>query len=324
MIPTRTHHDGGRQAAPSPAAIPPAGAAIPAPIAAIERATGALGKLAGTLLVLMHLAVLLVFVTPFSWSLVALAIGSYLVRMWAVTTGYHRYLAHRAFKTSRAFQLVLAVLGATTMQGGPLWWVATHRRHHRFADRPGDAHSPLLRGFFYAHIGWLYDRRRDQDPIEIAAKDLARYPELRFVDRHEWLPLFAWAGLCALIAGWPGVVWGFFVSTIALLHATFLINSLAHVWGTRRFETPDTSRNNLLLALLTFGEGWHNNHHHDMRAARQGLAWWEIDASYYVIKLLERVGLVWDVRAPKALAAQEKARRPRVERAGSGGRVSLA
>jgi stearoyl-CoA desaturase (delta-9 desaturase) len=279
---------------------PPALPALPA-LSKIDRASGALGRLAGTLLVAMHLAVLLVFVTPFSWSLVALAIGSYVFRMWAVTTGYHRYLAHRSFKTSRAFQLVLAVLGATTMQGGPLWWTATHRRHHRFSDQPGDVHSPVQRGFFYAHIGWLYDRHSNVERGD-EAKDLSRFPELRFVDRHEWLPLLGWAGLCYAIAGWPGIVWGFFVSTIALLHGTFLINSLAHVWGSRRYETRDQSRNNALLALLTLGEGWHNNHHHFMSSARQGFFWWEIDVSYYVIKLLERLGLVWDVREPTAAA----------------------
>ena len=281
--------------------------APPGAPSSFDRASGAIGRLAGTLLIGMHVAMLLVFVTPFSWKLVALALGSYVFRMWAVTTGYHRYLAHRSFKTSRAFQLVLAVLGATTMQGGPLWWVATHRRHHKFSDQPGDVHSPVQRGFFYAHIGWLYDRtRRDERGDDV--KDLSRFPELRFVDKHEWLPLFGWAGLCYAIAGGPGIVWGFVVSTVALLHATFLINSLAHVWGSRRYETRDRSRNNALLALLTLGEGWHNNHHHVMSSARQGFFWWEIDVSFYVIKLLEKLGLVWDVREPSAAARLPTAR----------------
>ena len=247
------------------------------------------------LLVVMHVALLTVFLVPFSWGLVALALGGYLVRMFAITAGYHRYLSHRAYKTSRAFQLVLAVLGTASMQNGPLWWASWHRRHHKDADTLQDPHSPAHVGFLRAHLGWVLEKPA-QRPDFSNIKDLVRIPELRFLERHKWLPLIAWAVGCFLIAGWPGVVWGFVVSTIVLFHATLLINSLAHVWGSRRYETNDTSRNNAALALLTLGEGWHNNHHAYMSSARQGVTWWEVDVSYYVLTVLRWLGIVWDVR----------------------------
>lgn len=243
----------------------------------------------------MHLACLLVFFVPFSYGVLALALGGYLLRMWAITAGYHRYFSHRSFKTSRAFQLVLAVLGTSAMQNGPLWWSSWHRRHHKHSDTPEDTHSPALRGFWHAHIGWFLDGSHDAPDLS-NVKDLTRYPELRFLDHHKWLPIVGYALACFAIGGIEGVVWGFVVSTIAVLHATMLINSLAHVWGSRRFETSDQSRNNGLLAVVTLGEGWHNNHHAQMTAVRQGIAWWEIDATYYVIKVLSWLGIVWDLR----------------------------
>ncbi len=252
------------------------------------------------LFVAMHAAVLLVFFIPFSWKLLALAIGSYGLRMWAVTAGYHRYFAHRSYKTSRTWQLVLAVLGATAMQNGPIWWASVHRRHHKDSDGPGDPHSPLRRGFWYAHLGWVFDRSVPKPHDESNVRDLMRYPELRWVDRHEWVPLVGYAVACFAIGAVPGLVWGFVVSTVAVFHATMLINSLAHLWGSRRYATPDGSRNNPLLAALTFGEGWHNNHHFCMSSARQGFFWWEIDLSYYTLKLLSWLGVVWDVREPPA------------------------
>ena len=251
------------------------------------------------LFVVMHASVLFVFVLPISWTVVALAAGGYVLRMWAITAGYHRYFAHRSYSTSRAFQLVLAILGATSMQNGPIWWASVHRRHHKYADGPGDLHSPGQRGFWYAHLTWLFDRtvvQRDESNV----KDLLRYPELRWVDRHDWVFLAAYAGVCFAIGGAPGVAWGFVVSTLAVFHATMLINSLAHVWGSRRYATADRSRNNPLLAVLTFGEGWHNNHHHYMSSARQGFFWWEIDVTYYVLRALARLGVIWGVREPPA------------------------
>jgi stearoyl-CoA desaturase (delta-9 desaturase) len=257
-------------------------------------------RLSNVLFVVMHLSVLLVFVVRVSWPLVALAVGGYGVRMWAVTAGYHRYFAHRTYKTSRAFQLVLAILGATSMQNGPIWWASIHRRHHKFSDGPGDPHSPLHHGFWYAHMGWVFDRTKPRPHDVSNVADLTRYPELRWIDRHDWVPLGAYAAVCFAVGGVPGLVWGFVVSTLAVFHATMLINSLAHVWGSRRFATGDRSRNNGWLALLTFGEGWHNNHHHYMSSARQGFFWWELDLSYYVIRVLERLSLVWGVREPPA------------------------
>ena len=247
--------------------------------------------------VLVHLACGLALVYPPTWHLALLAIGSYLLRMWAITVGYHRYLSHRSFRTSRGFQFVLALLGATAMQQGPLWWASWHRRHHEDVETPGDPHSPVVRGFWHAHVGWVFDGAHDDADLS-NVRDLTRFPELRFLDRHSWLPLVAYAVGCFAIAGMPGVVWGFAISTIAVVHATFLINSVAHVWGSRRYDTADQSRNNPALALLTLGEGWHNNHHHYMTSARQGFFWWEVDASYYSLVVLAGLGLVWHVRVP--------------------------
>jgi stearoyl-CoA desaturase (delta-9 desaturase) len=259
----------------------------------------AVGYLSTVLLVAMHLSVLFVFFVHVTWGLVALAVGGYLLRMWAITAGYHRYFAHRSFKTSRAFQFILALLGTTAMENGPLWWASWHRHHHKHSDLPGDAHSPQQGGFWHAHIGWFLDGSHDDPKLE-NVRDLAKFPELRFLERHKWFPIVGYAFICFAIAGLPGVVWGFCVSTIAVLHATALINSLAHVWGSRRYATKDTSRNNAALAILTLGEGWHNNHHHAMTSARQGFFWWEIDVTYYVLRVLAALRIVWDLRVPSA------------------------
>jgi stearoyl-CoA desaturase (delta-9 desaturase) len=254
--------------------------------------------LSNALFVAMHAAVLLVFAVPFSWKVLALAVVGYVLRMWAITAGYHRYFAHRSYKTSRSWQLVLAVLGATAMQNGPIWWASVHRRHHKESDGPGDPHSPVRHGFWYAHVGWVFDRTVPRPRDESNVRDLMRYPELRWIDRHDWVPLAAYALLCFAVGGIPGLVWGFALSTVLVFHATMLINSLAHMWGSRRFATADQSRNNALLAVVTLGEGWHNNHHFYMSSARQGFFWWEIDVSYFTLKLLSWLGVVWDVRVP--------------------------
>jgi stearoyl-CoA desaturase (delta-9 desaturase) len=254
-------------------------------------------RLSVFLLGAMHLCCLLVFVMPFSWSLVALCAGSYALRMWAITAGYHRYFSHRSYKTSRFFQFLLGLLGTSAMQNGPLWWASWHRRHHRDSDTVEDPHSPRQHGFWQAHIGWILCGRYDNPDLSNVA-DMSRFPELRFLDKHKWLPLIAYALGCYAIAGWSGVVWGFVLSSVLLLHATAAINSLAHVWGSRRYATPDDSRNNPWLAVVTLGEGWHNNHHHGQGYARQGFFWWEIDVSYYVLKLLSWAGIVWDLRVP--------------------------
>jgi stearoyl-CoA desaturase (delta-9 desaturase) len=271
---------------------------LPTPSAAPLRRFSAMEHVSNVLFVVIHLSVVLVLVVPVSGKVIALAVAGYGLRMWAVTAGYHRYFAHRSYKTSRAFQLVLALLGATSMQNGPIWWASVHRRHHKESDGPGDLHSPVQRGFWYAHVGWVFDRSLPRPRDESNVRDLLRYPELRWVDSHDWVPLFAYALLCFAVAGVPGVVWGFVVSTLAVFHATMFINSVAHIWGSRRYPTGDGSRNNALLAVLTLGEGWHNNHHHYMSSARQGFFWWEIDVTYYVLRYLARTGLIWGLREP--------------------------
>ena len=263
-----------------------------------SRSFTAMEHVSNALFVAMHLAAVSVFLVPVSWRVLALALGVYGLRMWAITGGYHRYFAHRAYKTSRAFQLVLAFLGATSMQNGPIWWASVHRRHHKYSDRPGDPHSPARAGFWYAHVGWVFDCSLPRPRDDSNVGDLLSYPELRWIDRHDWVPLVTYAAACFAIGGLPGLVWGFVVSTLAVFHATMLINSLAHVWGTRRFVTDDRSRNNALLAFVTLGEGWHNNHHRYMSSAKQGFRWWEIDVTYYVLRALARVHLIWGLREP--------------------------
>jgi stearoyl-CoA desaturase (delta-9 desaturase) len=247
-----------------------------------------------------------------SWTALAWLAGGYLVRMFAITGGYHRYFAHRTFKTSRAFQFVLALLGMSTAQQGPLWWAAHHRRHHKHSDEPGDVHSPRQRGFVWSHVGWILGDRHTQTDFE-RIKDLARYPELRFMNRHDTSFVVGFSVLLFLIGGPTALVWGGFVPLVLCWHATFCINSLAHVWGWRRYATSDDSRNNFLLALLTLGEGWHNNHHHYQRSARQGFYWWEIDISYYVLKLLEQLRLVWDVEGVPRHIRDGTSRPPRTD-----------
>jgi stearoyl-CoA desaturase (delta-9 desaturase) len=229
-----------------------------------------------------------------SWTAFWWLIGSYTVRMFAITAGYHRYFSHRTYKTSRVFQFVLGVLGITVAQQGPLWWAAHHRRHHKYSDLPEDIHSPVQRGFIWSHMQWFLSTRHKATDFD-RIKDFAKYPELRFLNRHDLAFAIGFAVLTYLIGGLVALFWGFFVSVVVAWHITFCINSVAHVLGKRRYKTTDDSRNNALLALLAFGEGWHNNHHHYQRSARQGFYWWEVDISYYVLKLLEVARIVWDV-----------------------------
>jgi stearoyl-CoA desaturase (delta-9 desaturase) len=256
----------------------------------------------------LHLACFAVFFVGVSPIAVVVCVASYLVRMFAITAFYHRYFAHRAFRTSRPLQFAFAVLGASATQRGPLWWAAHHRRHHKCADEGGDPHSPRD-GLLWSHMGWFLSRAHFETEWN-QIPDLARFPELRWLDRFDIIVPIAYAtllfGLGSLLehvapglgtSGAQLLVWGYFVSTVLLIHVTLTINSLAHRFGTRRFETNDDSRNNVWLALLTLGEGWHNNHHHYPGAARQGFYWWEIDISYLVLKAMARLGLVRDLRA---------------------------
>jgi len=263
----------------------------------------------------LHLAclgVLFFDVTP--TALILLAV-TYLVRMFGITGVYHRYFSHRSYKTSRPVQFLLACLGCSAMQKGPLWWSAHHRRHHRYSDGADDPHSPHRTSFWWSHVGWVMS---DQH-VEIRwneVRDWARYPELRWLDRNHWVPGLALAVLCWLIGGWAGLAWGFAVSTVLCYHGTFAINSLSHLLGGRRYDTDDESRNNFLLALVTLGEGWHNNHHHYQSSANQGFFWWEIDISFLILRMLRLVGLVWDLRRPgeKALSYRLVRPRPRITR----------
>jgi len=244
---------------------------------------------------LIHVAAIAVYFVPFRWSLVGLMFTMYSVRVFAITAGYHRYFSHRSYKLGRTAQFLMALLAETSGQKGVLWWAAHHRVHHRLADHDGDIHSPGLSGLWWAHVGWVLSNKHDEyDPRLI--QDFAKYPELRWLDRYYVVPPAILGSAILLLGGFDAFVWGFLVSTVLLFHATFTINSLAHLWGSRRFATPDDSRNNFVLALLTFGEGWHNNHHQYMYACRQGIRWWEVDVTYYVLKVFSWLGIVHDVR----------------------------
>jgi stearoyl-CoA desaturase (Delta-9 desaturase) len=248
----------------------------------------------------VHLAALGVFWVPFAWKWVGLCLALYLLRMFAVTAGYHRYFSHRTFRTSRAFQFLLALVGTTAMQKGPLWWAAHHRHHHLHSDDPFDLHSPARQGFWWAHVGWILSTEHDATAYD-RVPDLARFPELAWLNRWHHLPGVALAAGLFLAGGLPALVWGFFLSTVLTWHVTFAINSLTHMIGRRRYATSDDSRNSLVLALLTLGEGWHNNHHYYMASTRQGFFWWEIDVAYYLLRLLAALGVVWDLREPPAV-----------------------
>ncbi|HTW71395.1 MAG TPA: acyl-CoA desaturase [Acetobacteraceae bacterium] len=246
---------------------------------------------------LVHVGCLAVVWTGLTWRAVALAAALYVLRIFAIGAGYHRYFAHRAFGTSRACQFILACLAQTSAQRGILWWAARHRRHHQYSDTADDVHSPVQRGFLYAHLGWIFAPRNAATDYA-AVRDLARFRELVWLDRHPYLPAALLATATWLIAGWPGLAIGFCWSTVAVWHATFSINSLAHVVGRQRYVTGDQSRNNWLLALLTMGEGWHNNHHAYQASVRQGFRYWEYDPTYYALRVLSWLGLVWDLRLP--------------------------
>lgn len=266
---------------------------------------------------ILHLGCLGVIWTGWSWTAVAVAVALYFIRMFAITGFYHRYFCHRAYHTSRIGQFIFALIGLTAVQRGPLWWASVHRHHHAHSDEEVDAHSPHTKSFLWSHIGWLTSSRNFPTDYKLV-RDLVKYPELHFLNRFDLIgPLLLLGFLAGLGWGletfvpalgtnaWQLIVWGFFISTTVLFHGTCAVNSFAHIFGKKRFDTRDESRNSLLLALITLGEGWHNNHHHYQSSARQGFYWWEIDISYYVIRALAALGIVWDVREVPARVYDE-------------------
>ncbi len=266
--------------------------------------------------IVMHAMCLGVFIVGWSWVAVGVAAALYFIRMFAVTGFYHRYFSHRTFRTSRFFQFVMAVWGGTCTQKGPLWWAAHHRHHHRHSDEPEDVHSPHQDGLWWSHMGWITSPKNFPTNFK-AVPDLAKFPELVFLNRFDLIvpvlfatSLFFLGMLLNYLApslgtsGSQMLIWGYFVSTVFLFHGTCTINSLSHLFGNKRYATKDDSRNNFLLALITLGEGWHNNHHRYPAATRQGFYWWELDITYYGLKLLSWTRLIWDL-APVPLAVRE-------------------
>ena len=276
---------------------PPAGSPAPHGRTAIWRAI----RIGFSLLPLLavHLGLLTVPVVAPTILAVVLALVVSRVAGLGVTAGFHRGLTHRSFRTGRVVQFLLAAAGCTALQKGPLWWAAHHRLHHAHSDREGDPHSPVLDGFWHGHIGWLFTRDF-MHPDPRLVRDLAKFPELVWLDRLWLLPGLLLAAGCYLVAGWPGVVWGFCLGVVGVFQVTFAVNSIGHRWGRRRFDTSEGSRNNLALGYLAMGDGWHNNHHRAPASARHGLAWYEFDMTYRVIRLLAWLRLAWAVQEPPA------------------------
>jgi stearoyl-CoA desaturase (delta-9 desaturase) len=263
---------------------------------------------------IVQASALLAFFVPFSAGLIALWAVSHFLRAIGLTLAFHRYFAHRAFKMNRVARFVWAFIGTAAMQKGPLWWAGHHVNHHRFADREGDPHSPMVSGFYYAHIGWFlsdakHDRIERTNPV---IRDFSGFWEIRFLNSCFFVPPILLAVVMFLIGGLPWLVWGFCLPTVTLAHSTFAINTVNHLFGTRRFDTIDESRNNPVTAIFAAGEGWHNNHHRYQRAARNGFYWWEFDATWYVIRAMQAVGLAWDIQpVPQRIYAEAAATRER-------------
>ena len=254
---------------------------------------------------LVHLAAVAgVAVLGFSWKGVALCIASYYLRMFAITAGFHRYFSHRSFRLARVPQFLLALLGQTAAQKGVLWWASNHRHHHKYSDRPEDIHSPVQNGFWWSHIGWILSGLYDETDFS-RIPDLAKYPELRWLNRNQYGATLIYALGLYLAFGWTGLIYGYFLSTVLLWHGTFTINSLMHLFGRRVFPTADQSRNSMLFALITMGEGWHNNHHYYPSSAAQGFRWWQVDASFYLLWLGEKIGVVKGLRRAPSLAVTQ-------------------
>jgi stearoyl-CoA desaturase (delta-9 desaturase) len=250
--------------------------------------------------------------TGFTTTAVVLLFVTFFGRMFLITAGYHRYFSHKSYKLNRFWQFVMAFGGGMAVQKGVLWWAGHHRNHHRYSDTDRDIHSPL-KGFWWSHVGWIVCDKYNETLYD-NIKDFAKYPELRWLNKYDWIPPWTLGIACFLIGGWPGLFVGFFLSNVLLWNGTFLVNSVAHVWGRRRYDTPDTSRNSFLIALITGGEGWHNNHHHYQASARQGFFWWEIDVTYYGLKVLSWIGIVKDLKQPPERVLRPKPAEPEPER----------
>jgi stearoyl-CoA desaturase (delta-9 desaturase) len=263
-------------------------------------------SLPGILFIMVHLACFAIFWTGIDWTAAALCASMFFIRKFGITGGFHRYFSHRSYKTSRFFQFCLAFLGGAAAQKGALWWAAHHRHHHKHSDTDEDLHSAKLEGFYWSHVGWVLSTEYEEYDSNVV-KDLNKYPELVLLDKWIFVPPVVFGALCFFIHGWMGLVVGFFISTVILYHTTFAINSLCHMFGSRRYETGEASKNSLWLAILTMGEGWHNNHHHYPLSARQGFFWWEIDITYYILLGLEKLGIVWDLQAPPKKLLQPEA-----------------
>ncbi|AGY59768.1 acyl-CoA desaturase [Gloeobacter kilaueensis] len=237
----------------------------------------------------------------FSWQALAVALFLHWVTgCLGITLCFHRLLTHRGFSLPKPLEYFLALLGTLSLQGGPIMWVAHHRVHHAHSDHEGDPHDSS-RGFWWSHMGWLFfmpEERINFDHYSRYAKDLARDPVYRFLDRNMLaLQLVLALGLY-LLGGWDFVLWGIFVRLVLVFHCTWLINSACHQWGYRSHQTDDRSTNLWWAALLAYGEGWHNNHHAMPRSARHGLAWWEVDVTWYIIWTLSKLGLARNVQLP--------------------------
>lgn len=268
--------------------------------------------------ILLNLGILFVFWVGFSWVALITALVLYVVRVFFIGAFYHRYFSHKTYKTNRFWQFIFAMISGTCVQRGPIWWASHHRNHHVYSDQPEDAHSPVQYGFWWSHVGWFLSKRHyHYNPARV--QDLLRYPELVFLDRFDgFMPAVLFIALFTVgtalhmyapqlgTTGGQMIVWGFCISTVLLFHTTVSINSLAHVFGSKRFKNKDDSRNNVWLALITLGEGWHNNHHHYPATARQGFMWWEIDITYYMLKFMEKIGMIWEVRnVPKSVLTRD-------------------
>jgi stearoyl-CoA desaturase (delta-9 desaturase) len=248
--------------------------------------------------IITHLACFAVFWIGAPLGAVITCVVAYALRVFSLTAFYHRCFSHRAFKTSRTVQFIFAFIATAAAQRGPLWWAAHHRHHHRYSDTERDHHSPHTKSFWWSHCGWFL-MAENFNTDETYIKDLLKYPELRWLNRFDSLPPIIYGVALFMFGGWSYLIWGYFISTVLVYHVTFSINSLAHKLGSRKFDTNDHSRNNWWLALLTFGEGWHNNHHHYPSSARQGLGY-QVDITYIILRVMKKLGLVWDVREAPA------------------------